>query len=82
MEMWGVFLNGRVLNGSISLQHLVSGLAILTFADKDVSAEFGETHFPDVIEKYASDAVIGGVGGGRAKKVQRGFEACLVLCPR
>ena len=38
-------------------------LAILTFAGKDATAEFDMIHPPDVIEKYAPDAVIGEIGG-------------------
>ena len=37
-------------------------LAILTFAGKDATAEFNMIHPPDVIGKYAPDAVIGKVG--------------------
>jgi hypothetical protein len=39
-------------------------LAILTFAGKDATAEFNMIHPPDVIGKYAPDAVIGKLGDG------------------
>jgi hypothetical protein len=47
-------------------QHPGGELAILTFAGKDATEEFDMIHPPDVIEKYAPDAVIGvlGEGGG------------------
>jgi hypothetical protein len=41
-------------------------LAILTFAGKDATAEFNMIHPPDVIGKYAPDAVIGKLGDGGA----------------
>merc|ERR1711879_969605 len=39
-------------------------LAILTFAGKDATEEFNMIHPPDVIGKYAPDAIIGMLGGG------------------
>ena len=39
-------------------------LAILTFAGKDATAQFNLIHPPDVIGKYAPDAVIGMIGAG------------------
>merc|ERR1719284_1906775 len=64
VDVW-VVLHGRVLNVSNFLsQHPGGELAILTFAGKDASAEFDMIHPPDVIEKYAPDAVIGAVGTG------------------
>ena len=45
-------------------QHPGGELAILTFTGKDASAEFDMMYPPDVIEKYASDAVIGAIGTG------------------
>merc|ERR1712146_718978 len=65
-DCW-VVLNGRVLNVNKFLpEHPGGELAILTFAGKDATEEFDMIHPPDVIEKYASDAVIGmlGEGGG------------------
>jgi hypothetical protein len=49
-------------------QHPGGELAILTFAGKDATEEFNMIHPPDVIPKYAPDAVIGvlGEGGGGA----------------
>merc|ERR1711966_315796 len=48
-------------------QHPGGELAILTFAGKDATAEFDMIHPPDVIEKYAPDAVIGALGGAAAE---------------
>merc|ERR1712136_679004 len=63
-DVW-VVLNGRVLNVSnFLLQHPGGELAILTFAGKDATAEFDMIPPPDVIEKYAPDAVIGAIGTG------------------
>merc|ERR1711868_47810 len=65
-DVW-VVLHGRVLNVSNFLsQHPGGELAILTFAGKDASAEFDMIHPPDVIEKYAPDAIIGKLGEGGA----------------
>ena len=44
-----------------------SELAILTFAGKDAATEFDMIYPPDVVEKYAPDAIIGFVGNGKAK---------------
>merc|ERR1719330_724109 len=63
-DCW-VVLNGRVLDVTNFLPNHPGGeLAILTFAGKDATAEFDMIHPPDVIEKYAPDAVIGQLGGG------------------
>merc|ERR1712061_255766 len=63
-DCW-VILHGRVLNVTSFLsQHPGGELAILTFAGKDASAEFDMIHPPDVVEKYAPDAVIGMIGEG------------------
>merc|ERR1711963_499858 len=63
-DCW-VVLSGNVLNVTNFLsQHPGGELAILTFAGKDATAEFDMIHPPDVIEKYAPDAVIGKIGGG------------------
>merc|ERR1712117_175518 len=65
-DCW-VVLHDRVLNVTNFLsQHPGGELAILTFAGKDASAEFDMIHPPDVIEKYAPDAIIGKLdeGGG------------------
>jgi len=45
-------------------QHPGGELAILTFAGKDATEEFNMIHPPDVVGKYAPDAVIGVVGSG------------------
>ncbi|CAK0848797.1 unnamed protein product [Prorocentrum cordatum] len=68
-DCW-VILGGKVLDVTSFLsQHPGGELAILTFAGKDATAEFDMIHPPDVVGKYAPDAVIGDVGsGGGAKK--------------
>merc|ERR1712187_1054021 len=65
-DCW-VVVAGQVLNVSNFLsQHPGGELAILTFAGKDATEESNMIHPPDVIGKYAPDAVIGvlGEGGG------------------
>merc|ERR1711972_54138 len=58
-DCW-VVVAGQVLNVSNFLsQHPGGELAILTFAGKDATEEFNMIHPPDVIGKYAPDAVIG-----------------------
>merc|ERR1712241_805248 len=65
-DCW-VVLHDRVLNVTNFLsQHPGGELAILTFAGKDASAEFDMIHPPDVIEKYAPDAIIGKLDEGGA----------------
>jgi len=62
-DCW-VILHGRVLDVTKFLgEHPGGELAILTFAGKDATAEFDMIHPPDVIEKYAPNAVIGMLGG-------------------
>merc|ERR1712061_203749 len=68
-ESCWVVVNGEVLDVTKFLgEHPGGELAILTFAGKDASEEFNMIHPPDVIGKYAPDAVIGelGTGGGGA----------------
>merc|ERR1719326_363522 len=63
-DCW-VVLHGRVLDVSKFLKEHPGGeLAIMTFAGKDATEEFDMIHPPDVIEKYAPNAVIGVIGGG------------------
>merc|ERR1712170_136008 len=63
-DCW-VVVNGEVLDVTKFLsEHPGGELAILTFAGKDASEEFNMIHPPDVIPKYAPDAVIGKVGTG------------------
>merc|ERR1719330_1638504 len=63
-DCW-VVLRGDVLNVTNFLsQHPGGELAILTFAGKDATAEFDMIHPPDVVEKYAPDAIIGKLGEG------------------
>merc|ERR1719224_74159 len=66
-----VILHDRVLDVTDFLKDHPGGeLAILTFAGKDATEEFDMIHPPDVIEKYAPDAIIGklGEGGGDAEE--------------
>merc|ERR1712217_952718 len=56
-------------------QHPGGELAILTFAGKDASEEFNMIHPPDVIPKYAPDAVIGVVGVAAAPAAGAGGAA-------
>merc|ERR1719235_2167866 len=63
-DCW-VVVNGEVLNVTSFLSSHPGGeLAIVTFAGKDASEEFNMIHPPDVIPKYAPDAVIGVLGAG------------------
>merc|ERR1712051_534147 len=66
-DCW-VVVNGEVLDVTSFLKDHPGGeLAILTFAGKDATEEFNMIHPPDVIPKYAPDAVIGKVGTGSSK---------------
>merc|ERR1719437_351356 len=70
-DCW-VVLHNRVLNVTSFLsQHPGGELAILTFAGKDATAEFDMIHPPDVVGKYAPDAIIGVVGGGGGGKEKK-----------
>merc|ERR1719482_1743001 len=70
-DCW-VVVNGQVLNVTKFLpDHPGGELAILTFAGKDATEEFNMIHPPDVIPKYAPDAIIGNVGAGKAKKEKK-----------
>merc|ERR1719230_1996448 len=61
-DCW-VVVDGQVLDVTKFLgEHPGGELAILTFAGKDATEEFNMIHPPDVIGKYAPDAVIGVVG--------------------
>merc|ERR1712134_63661 len=65
-DCW-VVVAGQVLNVTNFLsQHPGGELAILTFAGKDATEESNMIPPPDVIPKYAPDAIIGmlGAGGG------------------
>merc|ERR1712217_74556 len=63
-DCW-VVVSGQVLDVTKFLgEHPGGELAILTFAGKDATEEFNMIHPPDVIGKYAPDAVIGSLGGG------------------
>jgi len=62
-----VVVNGEVLDVTKFLSDHPGGeLAILTFGGKDATEEFNMIHPPDVIPKYAPDAVIGVVGSAAA----------------
>merc|ERR1719214_69439 len=63
-DCW-VVVSGEVLNVTNFLsQHPGGELAIITFAGKDATEEFNMIHPPDVIPKYAPDAIIGKLGEG------------------
>merc|ERR1719335_438186 len=67
-DCW-VVVDGKVLDVTSFLsQHPGGELAILTFAGKDATEEFNMIHPPDVIPKYAPDAIIGKVGTGAPAK--------------
>merc|ERR1719203_810684 len=62
-DCW-VVVDNQVLDVTNFLSSHPGGeLAILTFAGKDATEEFNMIHPPDVIGKYAPDAVIGMLGG-------------------
>merc|ERR1711953_52338 len=70
-DCW-VVLHENVLNVTNFLsQHPGGELAILTFAGKDATAEFDMIHPPDVVGKYAPDAIIGSVGVAKTKKAPK-----------
>merc|ERR1712166_747457 len=61
-DCW-VILDGKVLDVTNFLsEHPGGELAILTFAGKDATEEFNMIHPPDVVGKYAPDAIIGVIG--------------------
>merc|ERR1719198_333646 len=63
-DCW-VVVADQVLNVTKFLsEHPGGELAILTFAGKDATEEFNMIHPPDVVGKYAPDAVIGQIGAG------------------
>merc|ERR1739844_584189 len=71
-DCW-VVVAGEVLNVTNFLgEHPGGELAILTFAGKDATEEFNMIHPPDVIGKYAPDAVIGVVGAAKAAPAKKG----------
>merc|ERR1719218_284157 len=82
-DCW-VVLHGRVLNVTSFLkQHPGGVLAIMTFAGKDATEEFDMIHPPDVIEKYAPNAVIGMVGeGGAAAPAATGGASAPLLAKK
>merc|ERR1711972_553747 len=74
-DCW-VVVNGEVLDVTKFLsEHPGGELAILTFAGKDASEEFNMIHPPDVIPKYAPDAIIGVVGVAAAAPAAAGGAA-------
>merc|ERR1712151_601420 len=71
-DCW-VILDGKVLNVTNFLsQHPGGELAILTFAGKDATEEFNMIHPPDVVGKYAPNAIIGVVGEAAFAAVEVG----------
>merc|ERR1711865_1120575 len=74
-DCW-VVVAGQVLNVTNFLKDHPGGeLAILTFAGKDATEEFNMIHPPDVIGKYAPEAVIGQLGSGAPKKEKKAKKA-------
>merc|ERR1719343_750603 len=74
-DCW-VVVSGQVLDVTKFLgEHPGGELAILTFAGKDATEEFNMIHPPDVIPKYAPDAVIGALGAGKPKKEKKAKPA-------
>merc|ERR1719398_447825 len=70
-DCW-VVVDGQVLNVTKFLpDHPGGELAFLTFAGKDATAEFNMIHPPDVIGKYAPDAVIGKLGASPPAAARR-----------
>jgi cytochrome b involved in lipid metabolism len=67
-DCW-VVVNGQVLNVTKFLpEHPGGAKAILLFAGKDASDEFNMLHKPEVIPKYAPDAIIGKIASGSSTK--------------
>eukprot|EP00927_Polykrikos_kofoidii_P064407 TRINITY_DN595_c0_g1_i2.p1 TRINITY_DN595_c0_g1~~TRINITY_DN595_c0_g1_i2.p1 ORF type:complete len:569 (-),score=61.86 TRINITY_DN595_c0_g1_i2:206-1690(-) len=65
-DCW-VVVAGQVLDVTSFLPNHPGGeLAIMTFAGKDATEEFNMIHPPDVIQKYAPEAIIGMVGDSAA----------------
>jgi len=80
-DCW-VVVSGQVLNVTNFLsQHPGGELAILTFAGKDATEEFNMIHPPDVIPKYAPDAIIGALGAGKPKKEKKAKKAAGAAAP-
>merc|ERR1719398_654647 len=80
-DCW-VVVSGQVLNVTSFLpDHPGGELAIMTFAGKDATHEFNMIHPPDVIGKYAPDAVIGALdqGGGDAAPAASGDASAPLL---
>ena len=59
------------------MEHPGDELAILTFAGEDATTEFDRIHPPDVVEKYAPDAIMGVVGNDKAKKAKGAAKSAL-----
>jgi len=82
-DCW-VVVAGKVLNVTDFLKDHPGGeLAILTFAGKDATEEFNMIHPPDVIPKYAPDAIIGTLGSAapKAKKAKKAGGAAAAPAP-
>merc|ERR1719343_1987703 len=80
-DCW-VVVSGQVLDVTKFLgEHPGGELAILTFAGKDATEEFNMIHPPDVIGKYAPDAVIGALGAGKPKKEKKGKKGGAAKAP-
>merc|ERR1719384_823009 len=78
-DCW-VVVNGMVLDVTNFLKDHPGGeLAIITFAGKDATEEFNMIHPPDVIGKYAPDAIIGMVGSGATATESKGAVAAATV---
>jgi len=68
-DCW-VVVNGQVLDVTEFMEdHPGGAMALFTFAGKDASEEFNMLHDANVIEKYASECVLGTVAGAKASKL-------------
>jgi len=80
-DCW-VVVNGEVLDVTSFLPDHPGGvLAIVTFAGKDATEEFNMIHPPDVIGKYAPDAVIGKLVAESAGVSAAGQAAAVAAAP-
>merc|ERR1712070_13440 len=81
-ESCWVVLDGKVLDVTKFLsEHPGGELAILTFAGKDATEEFNMIHPPDVVGKYAPDAIIGEIGSGRPASAAPAAAATRAVAP-
>ena len=71
--------NGSVLYGfSFFSQRPGGELMTLTLADEDAEADYVSLHRPYVVERYASDAIIGVVGKGKSDQAEGAVKSGLL----